>query len=215
MKEFLKKIRLKINKIGSSSRRKKLKCKNPTIISNNCWGGIIYQYLGLKYFSPTIGLYFEAPEYIKFLKNFDYYIEQEFHFIKCEDSKYKAEIEKRGHHDSIIGVLDDVEIVFLHYHSEKEVIDKWKKRVKRINKNCILYKFNNQNDCTDELIKEFDSLPLKNKVCFTTKKYENCSSVIQFKSQKKLDCVKKDYYVSHKYYDIIRKINNIVDENTK
>ena len=36
MKEYLRKIRLYINKIGSKKRRKKLKIENPTIISNNC-----------------------------------------------------------------------------------------------------------------------------------------------------------------------------------
>ena len=58
VKKILKEIRLRINKFGSSYRRKKLKIKNPTIISNNCWAGIVSQYLGIKYYTPTIGLYF-------------------------------------------------------------------------------------------------------------------------------------------------------------
>ena len=41
IKKILKEIRLKINKIGSNFRRNKLKIKNPTIISNNCWAGIV------------------------------------------------------------------------------------------------------------------------------------------------------------------------------
>ena len=46
IKKILKEIRLRINKFGSSYRRKKLKIKNLTIISNNCWAGIVSQYLG-------------------------------------------------------------------------------------------------------------------------------------------------------------------------
>ena len=83
IKKILKEIRLRINKFGSSYRRKKLKIKNPTIISNNCWAGIVSQYLGIKYYTPTIGLYFFSEEYIKFLERFDYYIKQ-----KLENGKH-------------------------------------------------------------------------------------------------------------------------------
>ena len=38
IKSKLKDVRLKINKIGAENRKNKLKIKNPTIVSNNCWG---------------------------------------------------------------------------------------------------------------------------------------------------------------------------------
>ena len=43
-----------------------------SIISNNCWGGMIFSNLHKKYNSPTVGLYFFSDEYIKFLKNINY-----------------------------------------------------------------------------------------------------------------------------------------------
>ena len=95
IKKILKEIRLKINKIGSNFRRNKLKIKNPTIISNNCWAGIVSQYLGIKYYTPTIGLYFFAEEYIKFLERFDYYIEQKLKIIDTKDSKYYKNMLKK------------------------------------------------------------------------------------------------------------------------
>ena len=121
IKKILKEIRLKVNKIGSNFRRKKLKIKNPTIISNNCWAGIVSQYLGIKYYTPTIGLYFFAEEYIRFLENFDYYIEQDLKIIETKDSKYYDEMIKKNHQDAIIGKLDDIEIVFLHMKTGKEL----------------------------------------------------------------------------------------------
>ena len=213
IKKILKEIRLRINKFGSSYRRKKLKIKNLTIISNNCWAGIVSQYLGIKYYTPTIGLYFFSEEYIKFLERFDYYIKQKLEIIDTKDSKYYDEMIKKNHKNAIVGKLDDVEIVFLHMKTGKEAIEKWNKRVKRINKGNIIFKFCEQNECSIEHIKRFENLPFKNKICFTTKEYPGYKSVIWFKDQVKNEEVVRDYYESHKYLNIIDYINNMEEEN--
>ena len=212
VKKILKEIRLRINKFGSSYRRKKLKIKNPTIISNNCWAGIVSQYLGIKYYTPTIGLYFFSEEYIKFLERFDYYIKQKLEIIDTKDSKYYDEMIKKNHKNAIVGKLDDVEIVFLHMKTGKEAIEKWNKRVKRINRRNIIFKFCEQNECSIEHIKRFENLPFKNKICFTTKEYPGYKSVIWFKDQTKNTEVVRDYYESHKYLNIIEYINDIEEE---
>ena len=212
IKKILKEIRLRINKFGSSYRRKKLKIKNLTIISNNCWAGIVSQYLGIKYYTPTIGLYFFSEEYIKFLERFDYYIKQKLEIIDTKDSKYYDEMIKKNHKNAIVGKLDDVEIVFLHMKTGKEAIEKWNKRVKRINRRNIIFKFCEQNECSSEHIKRFENLPFKNKICFTTKEYPEYKSVIWFKDQFKNEEVVRDYYESHKYLNIIDYINNMEEE---
>ena len=66
IKEIFKKLRLQINKVGSNFRKKNLNVQNPTIISNNCWAGIVSQYLGIKYYTPTIGLYFLQKNILNF-----------------------------------------------------------------------------------------------------------------------------------------------------
>ena len=212
IKKILKEIRLRINKFGSSYRRKKLKIKNLTIISNNCWAGIVSQYLGIKYYTPTIGLYFFSEEYMKFLERFDYYIKQKLEIIDTKDSKYYDEMIKKNHKNAIVGKLDDVEIVFLHMKTGKEAIEKWNKRIKRINKGNIIFKFCEQNECSSEHIKRFENLPFKNKICFTTKEYPGYKSVIWFKDQVKNEEVVRDYYESHKYLNIIDYINNMKEE---
>lgn len=45
-----------------------IKNKEVTIISNNCFAGMFYKYYGLKFNSPTIGLFIRSSEYIKFLE---------------------------------------------------------------------------------------------------------------------------------------------------
>lgn len=88
--------------------------KQVTIISNNCWGGFMYQSCRIKYNSPFIGLYMYAPEYIALLRNLKYNLSQPLRFIKHEQSKYKNIVPTQY----ILGVLGDtgIEIVFMHYH---------------------------------------------------------------------------------------------------
>ena len=206
--QFLKKIRLQINKLGSKRRNSKLKSKNFSIISNNCFAGIVYQHLGLQYNTPTIGLYFYPDEYIKFCENFDNYISEELTFIKTKNSKYYCDLKKNKYQNAIIGVLKDIEIVFLHYKTEEEARSKWNRRVKRLSKN-IIFKFNDQNGCTYNNLIEFNNLPYKNKIMFTAKNYSDLKSNIFMKKYRNCSSVKEDYYSCYKYIDIIDFINKM------
>ncbi|MDE6218484.1 MAG: DUF1919 domain-containing protein, partial [Muribaculaceae bacterium] len=48
------------------NRRRKLKHNDFTIISNNCWAGTaVYQPFGLKYNTPTVGLFIIDEDYIQ------------------------------------------------------------------------------------------------------------------------------------------------------
>jgi uncharacterized protein (DUF1919 family) len=82
-------IREKTNPFFAKSRREKLNSTDFTIISNNCWAGHVYRYFGLPYNSPTVGLYFYADDYIKFLEKLKYYINKPLKFISYQDSKYR------------------------------------------------------------------------------------------------------------------------------
>ena len=70
IKNFVIKIRAPFKRIG-------LKNKDYSIISNNCWGGVVSRDRGIKYNSPTCGLFFYAKDYLKFLSNLDYYLNSE------------------------------------------------------------------------------------------------------------------------------------------
>lgn len=208
IKILRKKAQLWINKIGCKKRNNRLFNKNVTIISNNCFAGVTYEYLNLPFFSPTIGLYFFAPEYIKFIYNIEEYINMELLEIKAVDSKYYEELIKLNQTNKVIGKLGDVEIVFLHYNSFLEAKHKWNKRCKRIDYNNIIYKFNDQNLCTSKLLDEFHRFPAKNKICFTAQKYDY-DEFIQMKKYKNCSFVKEDVFYYHKYFDIVDYINNM------
>ena len=86
-------FRLKIAKYWrkgfANKRQKKLLGKDFTIISNNCWGGMIYESYNLPKNSPTVGLFFFADDYILFLENLKEFITAPLRFISPENSKWK------------------------------------------------------------------------------------------------------------------------------
>lgn len=192
--------------------RRKLFLNNITfsIISNNCWGGRVYQRYNLPYLSPTIGLMFFADEYIKFVSNLEYYLSLELKFInKCDSKYYNVYKEKNKYYP--IGLLGDIEIVFLHYKSEGEAYDKWNRRKERINWNNLVIKFNDQNLATEEHIEKFDKLPFKNKICFVAKPMPNIKSAIFMKKYYGEKYVLSDVSGYEKYLDITKYLN----EHTK
>lgn len=170
-------LRLKMleirRKAFAKQRRKHIVDPSFTIISNNCWGGMIYESYDLPKESPTVGLFFMASDYIKFLSNLRGYLNSQLSFIDPQESKWRNQVcsDKRfGHYP--VGVLDDVvngpiEIFFLHYKNEEEARDKWTRRIQRINWNRLLIKFNDQNGCTENDLKNFMKLTYKHKVFFT------------------------------------------------
>lgn len=167
LNKFRKQSKERIEKLFYEIRRffvkKSIKNKDFSIISNNCWAGRVYQYLDMPYLSPTAGLYFFAPDYIKFVSDLRRYLDTPLRFINPEESKYYEEIKRRNQTDKPIGILDDVEIVFLHYKTKEEAEAKWNRRQKRVNYDNIILKFSRMDLCTEKEIEKFDALPFKNK----------------------------------------------------
>ena len=170
--------------------KRSIKSKNFSVISNNCWAGRLYQYLDMPYLSPTAGLYFFAPDYIKFVSDLRRYLNTPLRFIKPEESKYYDELKKRNQTEKPIGILDDVEIVFLHYKSKDEAEEKWNRRKKRVDFDNIFLKFSRANLCTDKEIEEFCNLQFKNKFVFNTKKVPEYPCEIFWEG-----CIKNDEVV--------------------
>lgn len=169
-------VRLKFrNKIyipfTAKKRARKLKCKDFTVISNNCWGGTVYESYGMKKLSPTVGMFIMPKDYIKFAGNLHYYLNQHLSFVKADDSKWKSELcHKANFGTYLIGKLSDIELHMLHYHEESVARAKWESRVKRVNFEKMIVKFNDQNGATPKDIEDFMQLPIKNKLCFVSDK---------------------------------------------
>ena len=131
----------------------------------------------MPYLTPTVGLFFYAPDYIKFVENLKYYLETELKF--SDYSKYDEVNEIRLKNAYPIGVIDDVEIQFLHYRSENEAHSKWTRRVQRVNYDNLYLKFDDRDLSTPELMLRFDQISgVKNKVIFSAKKYPDINSLV-------------------------------------
>lgn len=192
-----------------------IKNRDITIISNNCWGGFMYQSCALPYNSPFIGLYMYAPEYIAMLRNLKENLKQPIRFIKHNESKYKDIVPEQY----LLGVLGNtgIEIVFMHYHLKEEVLEKWGRRLKRINWDNMIVKFSDTDyGCTDDLIEEFDRMPFRNKICFTASPHPNCQSVIPMNEYAGKSYVLYEWAYSNRYFNFVKEANKIIyGEDTK
>ena len=153
----------KMRKLLAPFRRIGLK-KEFTLISNNCWGGRLYDKFSKPYLSPTIGLSMCENDFLKFVNNLDDYLKLELIPIKEEQSKTNNE---HGNYGCMLG---DVKVSFIHYRNVEDAVCKWNRRKKRIAWNNILVKFSYyQDDINESIIKEYARVPYK-KILLTNKK---------------------------------------------
>ncbi len=143
--------------------RRNLKNENFSIISQNCTGGLIYHFLGEKFLSPTINIYFSAKDFLKFCENLDYYLE-------CKPEQKKTDLKYP------VMKLDDITIYGVHYNNYDEFLLKWEERKKRINKNNLFIIMTERDGCEYKDLLEFDKLDYNNKIVFTHKKYDEIKS---------------------------------------
>ncbi len=141
-----------------------------SIVSNNCWGGSVYQSLRRPYLSPFAGLFLMAPCYLRLLEDLKGHL---MHPPRpAEDSRYEIVRAIRGHDVPAypIGILGDgVEVHFLHYPSWAEALAKWTRRTERIRWNRLFVKFGDQNESSGERVRRFLALPFDRKICLTNR----------------------------------------------
>lgn len=70
-----------------------------------------------------------------------YYLAQDFKIISYDKVRHKQWIIEDGNSDAPIGVLDNIEVIFVHYKEPEKAYEKWSKRVQRINWDNFLKKF--------------------------------------------------------------------------
>lgn len=179
-----------------------------TIISNNCWAGICYEYFGLPKNSPTVGTFIYASDYIKLISNLRYYMSLKIKMISPQESSHYEELKRANHQDTPIGKLDDVEIVFLHYNDKEIAQEKWNRRVERINWNNLIFKFSYMCNCTDQQIEDFSRISGIKKFCFVPKNFDDMTDLILHPSRiNSLSDLGDDTFEFNKYIDVIELIN--------
>ena len=134
-----------------------LKNSNISIISNNCWGGVICRTLGIECLSPFKNLSLEDDDYIKLLNNFRYY-------MKCEMSFLHYAYNQNSKKNYPIMLLDDVKVHCNHDMNPKDAMEKWNRRREKINYNNLFVEMYTESKL---IMNEFIKLKeYEKKLCF-------------------------------------------------
>ncbi|MBS6180963.1 MAG: DUF1919 domain-containing protein [Erysipelotrichaceae bacterium] len=126
-------------------------------------GGVILHELGLRFDTPTVNLWFESEDYIKFLEHMSDYLQYELVEIQT-DCSYP------------VGLLKDIKIYFQHYTNLQQAKAKWEERIKRIHWDNLYIMMVQRAGCNDNIVARFNDLPYKHKVIFTAESYPDCQS---------------------------------------
>ncbi len=163
MQRIVRGLQLYERKLYCRRKKNRLKNKDFSIIASNCNGTFMYYDMRIRYLTPTVNLVIEMNDFVKLAENLEAYKEKEI--VKLEsDVPYPT------------GMLDDIKIMFMHYPTFEEGVEKWNERKKRINWENLFIVGTEKDGCTYETIQRFDRLPYENKVIFTHIEYPEFSS---------------------------------------
>lgn len=135
----------------------KLKKSKISIISNNCWGGTVYNTLGMECLSPFKNLFLEDDSYLRMLSNLEYY-------LRCEPEE--GGFAKDIHNGKKYPILkfDDVLVHCNHDDIFETAMNNWKRRVKKINRNNLFIEMYTDNRLSAERFCQLNKY--SNKICF-------------------------------------------------
>lgn len=199
----------KIRKLLAPFRRIGIK-KKFSIISNNCWGGIVYDKFGLEYTTPTVGLLFKPNDFIKYVSRLDHYL------LFTPIPIATRQIKENEHQGLYAAQLADITIFFIHYKNVEEAIQKYERRKKRIVKDNIIVKFcditYDGEPATSEMLESICNLKYK-KIVFTKNKEfaEKHNPAFYFKNVDDEGNIKNEFKQSNKICPL-KRIKRIINE---
>ena len=100
--------------------RKRLKNKDFSIICSTCIGGVIYHDLGLEFKSPTINMFINNLDFVKFACDLKHYCSLKLRFIDTDDP-------------FPVAMCGDIRLNFNHAKTPEEAESNWERRKVRIN----------------------------------------------------------------------------------
>ena len=111
----------------------------------------------------------------------------------------------------VTGVLDDIEIYFLHYHTNEDALTKWNERKNRINMDKIFVIQTDRDGFDDNSLEEFKKIKYNKALITRNPNWENEEFVIYLSKHKDKECVpdtipEREFYIQNK---IIRLINEV------
>ena len=131
-----------------------------TIFSSDCLGGILYHDLRRKFLSPTINMWFEERDFLKFCLSPQYYLNCDFQFLSEQEKDVPYPVGCLGDCDRRI------RLYFEHYPTNQSCVENWDRRKQRIQWNNLFVVMSDL-DLSDEDIALFYQIQAKRKIMFT------------------------------------------------
>lgn len=180
----------------------RVRSRNFTIISNDCFGGMAYEELGMRYESPFVGLFVVPEDYVRLLQNLRESVEGPIRF-RAESqheriNAWRAETRRRYP----VGVIGDgVELHFLHYLDPATAESKWRRRVARIHWHNLRVKMGwHEHPRIEALLQEFDALPFESKLIVAPQPIPGTRSCIALRDFSTDGT--QQYWRAHKAFDV-------------
>ena len=136
----------------------------PSVISKNCFAGLLYHQLDLPFRSPTINMFWKDEDFYKLLCNLRAYMEEPLEFWNMGMDKFEYPI----------CVLGDILVHMSHDRTYEEAKRKWERRKGRIDyDNLVVVNYTQDRDWAEK----FCELPYENTLCFTDFAMKGCIDI--------------------------------------
>lgn len=147
--------------------RSALRNRTASLLCPNCMGGLLFHDLGLQFRSPTVNLMMIQPDFAKFVRSLDAYLDMEPVFFDKPGSTCPC------------AKLGDITIHFTHYHSEAEAAAKWHERSARLDRDNLFVVLMERDGLTPEEIRALKDLPVRGLPVFTANDYPDVPYALQ------------------------------------
>jgi uncharacterized protein (DUF1919 family) len=147
----------------------RLERRDFSIVCANCWGAEAYRHLEVPYLTPFVGMFIEAPCYMRLLGDLRGFLAEPFTFTERSRYPHINALRDSGRRSRYpIGVLrDEVEVHFLHYSEPDDAADKWARRAERVNWDNLYVSLLEYGPAETAVLEEFDALPYERKLVLT------------------------------------------------
>ena len=190
-------------RVAARIMRARVTNRNFTIISNDCFGGMAYEELGLRYESPFVGLFVPPEDYVRLLRNLKPACEQPIRF-KERSRHERINVWRQDiiHRDYPIGVVgDDVEVHFLHYANREAAEAKWTRRAQRIHWDNLFVKICwHAEEGMISWLREFDAMPFARKLSLVPHEIPGVRSAVALRKYGTDGTWQ--YWSSHLHFDV-------------